>query len=214
MTASSLRSQRAAAYASGGRAAIPGGTARTRAFPSQIRSALVARDGGQYLEVEGYASTFGQLYEMWDAFGPYQEEVDDGAFRLSLANDPDTAFLVNHKGLTMARTRAPAGRGPSLELSADDSGLGVHAFLNMARQDVRDLASALDDGIITEMSFAFMLNEGWWNQDFDVFRITEADINRGDVSAVNYGANPYTSISARSGGRSVALARARMLVAS
>jgi hypothetical protein len=36
-----------------------------------------------------------------------------------------------------------------------------------------------------------------WNDEYTEFRITEADINRGDVSAVNYGANPYTSIEAR-----------------
>jgi len=47
------------------------------------------------------------------------------------------------------------------------------------------------------MSFAFMLTKGWWSDDFETFWITEVDINRGDVSAVNYGANPFTSIAAR-----------------
>jgi hypothetical protein len=51
------------------------------------------------------------------------------------------------------------------------------------------------------MSFAFMLADGAgrWNEDFTEFRISEVDIHRGDVSAVNYGANPYTDVSARSG---------------
>jgi len=53
---------------------------------------------------------------------------------------------------------------------------------------------------VTEMSFAFLLADGAgrWNEDFSEFRIGEADIDRGDVSAVNYGANPYTDVSARS----------------
>jgi hypothetical protein len=71
-------------------------------------------------------------------------------------------------------------------------------LLNAEREDVKLLMSAVKDELVTEMSFAFMLNDGEWNDDYDQFRITEADINRGDVSAVNYGANPYTSISARS----------------
>jgi len=78
------------------------------------------------------------------------------------------------------------------------TGLRSIAYLNPDRQDVRDLVSAITDELITEMSFAFMLNDGEWTDDFTRFRILEADINRGDVSGVNYGANPYTSIAARS----------------
>src|SRR5258708_15441992 len=197
--AASIKEQRVTAYGVRGTRAIPSGMARIQGFPSQIRSKAVTIDGAKYLEVEGYASTFGQGYEMWDMFGPYTEEVDPAAFNKSLAAGPDTAFLVNHKGVTMARTTATVGKSerPSLELYADDTGFGQPGFLTLNRQDVRDLQSAIDDELITEMSFAFMLNDGWWNKDFDVFRITEADVNRGDVSAVNYGANPYTTITAR-----------------
>jgi phage head maturation protease len=77
-------------------------------------------------------------------------------------------------------------------------GLEADAWLNPKRQDVADLIIATDDGNIDQMSFAFMLEEGWWSEDFSQFKITKLDINRGDVSAVNYGANPYTSIAARS----------------
>lgn len=209
-----MNRERADAYASrSARDAIPGGLTRTRAFPSKLRSHVVSRDGGQYLEVEGYASTFNQGYEMWDSYGRYTEVMDEAAFDLSLAKGPDTVFLVNHSGLTMARTiPGPDGRDPSLELRADSTGLAVHGFLNLSRHDVRDFQSALDDGLVTEMSFAFMLLDGRWNPDFDVFRITQADIDRGDVSGVNFGANPHTSIAARAaatGGRSLAMARAR-----
>ena len=183
---------RAARVAQFGRE-IPGGTLRTKHFPSEIRAKLTTKDGRQVYEVEGYATVFNRSYEMWDMFGSYRESVDYNALDKSLANSPDVAFLVNHKGVTMARTT-----NGSMELEKDSTGLHVDAYLNADRQDVRDLASAIADGLVDEMSFAFLLNDGDWNEDYDEFKITEADINRGDVSAVNYGANPYTSIAARS----------------
>lgn len=171
---------------------MPGGDKRTRAFPGEIRAKLVKKDGKEFYQVEGYASVFDRGYEMWDYFGSYTEIVDSGALDKSLKSSPDVAFLVNHRGVTMARTT-----NETLTLSKDDTGLHADAFLNADRQDVRDLASAISDGLIDEMSFAFQLNRGEWSPDYDQYRITEADIHRGDVSAVNYGANPYTSIAAR-----------------
>jgi hypothetical protein len=171
---------------------LPGGPGRTRAFPSEIRAALVERNGKQYYEVDGYATIFDRGYDMYDMFGPYTEIVDSASLDVSLSASPDVAFLVNHRGVTMARTT-----NGTLDLKADSTGLAPHAFLNAERQDVRDLASAISDKLVTEMSFAFMLLQGEWNDDYTVFRILQADINRGDVSAVNYGANPYTSITAR-----------------
>jgi len=86
----------------------------------------------------------------------------------------------------------------TLDLGMVDDGLGSDAWLNPKRQDVSDLVVAVEDKNITEMSFAFMLDDGWWSEDFETFKISKVDLDRGDVSAVNYGANPYTSISARS----------------
>ncbi len=66
---SEVRESRAAAYGKAGvraAAAIPSGLRRVRGFPSEIRSKLVTKDGQKFLEVEGYASTFHQPYEMWD----------------------------------------------------------------------------------------------------------------------------------------------------
>jgi hypothetical protein len=92
----------------------------------------------------------------------------------------------------MARTA-----NDTLNLSMDDVGLRTEAWLNPKRQDVSDLVLAIEDRDITEMSFAFMLDEGWWSDDFETFKITKVSLDRGDVSAVNYGANPFTSIAAR-----------------
>lgn len=171
---------------------MPAGQCRMQAFPAQLRGSLVERDGKQFYEVDGYATVFNRGYDMWDMFGGYQEQVCETALDASLASGPDVAFLVNHRGVTMARTK-----NNSLELTKDALGLRIHAFLNPERGDVRDLMLAMDDKCIDEMSFAFALKDGKWNDACDTFTITEADINRGDVSAVNYGANPYTSIAAR-----------------
>jgi HK97 family phage prohead protease len=183
---SDVRAARAAAHEK------PSGQCRMHAFPSEIRGHLVEHDGKSFYEVDGYATVFSRAYEMWDMFGSYQEQIAPDALDDSLAAGPDVAFLVNHRGVTMARTK-----NSSLDLTKDALGLRIHAFLNPERQDVRDLISAMGDKLVDEMSFAFMLNDGEWNTEYDEFTITSADINRGDVSAVNYGANPYTSIAAR-----------------
>jgi HK97 family phage prohead protease len=171
------------------------GAARLRSFPSKLqRVASVKRNGRELVHLAGYATVFGEMhkYEMWDYFGPYDEYVEVGAADVTLASSPDVAFLVNHLGVTMARTT-----NGTLELGADDHGMSDDAFVNAERGDVQILLSGVDDGLIDEQSFAFMIVEGGWSDDFVTFRILEYDINRGDVSAVNYGANPYTSISAR-----------------
>jgi HK97 family phage prohead protease len=129
---------------------------------------------------------------MFDMFGEYTETIERGAFTETLATNPDVVFLVNHKGLSMARTT-----NGSLMLRMGDTGLESEAKLNPKRTDVADLLLAIEDRTVTEMSFAFQLEDGLWSEDFSEFTITKLSINRGDVSAVNYGANPYTSISAR-----------------
>lgn len=171
------------------------GAARMAAFPAQLRAELVEHNGQKRYHLTGHASVVDVPYEMWDQFGPYWEIIERGAFTKTLAAAPDVAFLVNHRGVTMARTT-----NDSLRLREDDVGLAPEAWLNPKRQDVSDLVVAIDDKDITEMSFAFMLPDGAgrWDEAFETFRISEVDIDRGDVSAVNYGANPYTDVAARS----------------
>jgi HK97 family phage prohead protease len=129
---------------------------------------------------------------MCDFFGEYMEVIAPSAFDKTLAANPDVNFLVNHTGVAMARTTAG-----TLELSVDEVGLRAVAYLNPTRPDVLVLKGAIDDGSVDEMSFAFCIEAGIWSPDYTQFTITEVDLDRGDVSAVNYGANPNTSISAR-----------------
>jgi HK97 family phage prohead protease len=177
---------------------MPTDGARMVPFRAVLRAEQVDWNGAQRYQLDGIASTTEQPYRMFDAFGEYDEVIDRAAFNETLSRDPDVAFLVNHKGVTMARSR-PNGRGfRSLELSVGATGLQSRAYVNPERQDVKDLVHAIRDSDITEMSFAFRIDDGDWNDDFTNFRIRKVDLDRGDVSAVNYGANPYTSIAARS----------------
>lgn len=171
---------------------VPCGSARSLAFPSRIELRMVERDGQDLYQLHGQANTYEQPYEMWDMFGPYNEGIRQAAGSASLAAKPDVAFLTNHRGITMARTT-----NRTLELTESTAGLDYDAYVNPKRQDVRDLVTAVEDELITESSFAFMIERGSWSDDFTEFWIEAYDINRGDVSAVNYGANPYTSVGAR-----------------
>jgi hypothetical protein len=157
-----------------------------------MRAETVIWNGSERRMVDGYASVVGRAYQMWDMFGEYEEIIAPGAFDKTLAAEPDVAYLVNHRGVTMARTT-----NGSLELSSDNKGLFTKAYLNPKRTDVQDLLMAIEDKDITEMSFAFMIEDGEWNDDYTRFQINQIDIDRGDVSAVNFGANPYTSVQAR-----------------
>lgn len=172
------------------RAAAPLEVGDRRLVPcgASLRAEYVERDGKTLAYLDGIASVTDMPYRMFDFFGEYDEIVEHGAFTKTLSSNPDVVYLLNHTGATLARTT-----NATLRLSLVEEGLRSEAWLNPQREPVRDLLLAIDDGVITEMSFAFRITEGWWSDDFTEFRIRELDINRGDVSAVNYGANPYTT---------------------
>lgn len=148
-----------------------------------------AGDGGTSLNFRGYASVTETAYDMWDMFGPYTETIAQGAFAETLGADADVAFLLNHGGMTLARTTSG-----TLRLSEDDTGLLTDADLDPRNSDVRNIQSGLERGDLTEMSFAFRIIRGQWSPDYTAYRIEQVDMNRGDVSIVNYGANPGTFV--------------------
>jgi HK97 family phage prohead protease len=97
-------------------------------------------------------------------------------------------FKVNHGGITLARTKSG-----TMRLAEDSTGLHVEADLDPRSPDVQALRSAMERGDLDEMSFAFRVNSQEWSPDWSQRDITEVDLNKGDVSAVNYGANPATA---------------------
>jgi ATP-dependent protease ClpP protease subunit len=175
-------------------------TAARRAAPSgDISHETVELRGRQMFRTHGAFTVYGRGYEMWDMYGPYVEKVYAGSGQQTIhGGDLDCVFLLNHAGLSMARTAGPWNkyRG-TLNLAEKTDHAWHEAFLNVDRLDVQDMIRAIDDETVTEMSYAFMILDGRWNDDMTEYGIYLYDMNRGDVSAVNYGANPFTDITAR-----------------
>jgi HK97 family phage prohead protease len=162
--------------------------------PRAYRAAWEVRSGaGSTSTLSGYAAVFEEPYTVHDWLGSYSEVVDSGAATKTLSEDPDVVFLANHTGLTMARTKAG-----TLSLYADSTGMGMEAQVDTRRGDVRDLVLAIERSDVDEMSFAFMVTRQKWSPDYDERRILAYDINRGDVSGVNFGASPTTNVASRS----------------
>jgi HK97 family phage prohead protease len=161
------------------------------------KAELRAADNGGLI-YDGIASTTETQYDVYGG-APYgwTETIAAGAFKRTLRNKADVAFLVNHEGMTLARTKSG-----TLQLAETDQGLHVRANLDPRMAEVNSLRIAADRGDIDEMSFGFrVVRDEWTDDNGDPSnsyegtqrRILETNLNKGDVSAVNYGANPTTS---------------------
>ena len=151
-------------------------------------------DDESVLQFDGLAAATEQGYEMWDWYGPYTEIVSAGAFTTTLARaDLDVPLVLGHDQLRrIARTT-----NGTLALEETDEGLRVLADLDPSDPDVAYIAPKLRAGLIDEMSFAFRITRGQWSPDYTEFRIQEAEIHRGDVAIVGFGANPFTDAALR-----------------
>lgn len=173
--------------------------ARRSAPSGHISQETVEVRGRQMYRTHGAFTVYGRGYQMWDMYGPYIEKVYAGSGAQTMAaKDLDCIFLENHTGTTMARTSGPWNdyRGTLTLQEKPDHGWH-EAFLSTTRPDVATMIECIDDRLITEMSYAFLITDGRWNDDMTEFGIYVYDMDRGDVSAVNYGANPFTDITAR-----------------
>jgi HK97 family phage prohead protease len=147
------------------------------------------RAKGDGLALTGYASVFNNGYEVLG--GPpygWTERVDPGAFDVTLAAKPDLHLLINHEGMPLARTKSG-----TLQLSTDSKGLLVEAALDRRDPDVQRLETKMERGDMDEMSFAFRVKADAWSDDDSERTLTEVSLHKGDVSVVNFGANPATS---------------------
>jgi hypothetical protein len=159
----------------------------TRRIPFSQFELRESAGASKTLTFEGYACITETPYEMQDWAGPYTEIVRHGAFAKTLSDGADVAFLINHEGMTLARTKSG-----TLQLSEDDKGLLSLAELDPTNLYVQALRSAVERGDMDEMSFAFWVMRQQWSPDYDQRDILEVKIHQGDVSAVNYGANGAT----------------------
>lgn len=152
--------------------------------PVEIREA----DDGK-LHVSGYASVFDRPYDM----GFYKETIKRGAFSKTLNERAQVHLLLNHAGLPLASTL-----NDSLQLREDAIGLRFDATLDPDDPDSSATVRKIRSGLLQQCSFAFQPVRQSWNGDYTERDIQEVSIDRGDVSIVNFGASPATSVSARS----------------
>lgn len=155
---------------------------RALSVPFEVRSSV------DELTLSGYASVFESPYDIWG--GPplgFSEIVDKKAFDATLKAKPDVHLLINHEGMPLARTKSG-----TLRLSTDSKGLVVEATLDRGDPDVQRLERKMLRGDMDEMSFAFRTIRDQWNEDETERRLLEVSIDKGDVSVVNFGANPAT----------------------
>ncbi|MFD7247783.1 HK97 family phage prohead protease [Streptomyces massasporeus] len=179
-----------------------------------VLSGEVRSDDDTILEFSGYASTF-EPYEMYGgpAKGGWIEQLDRTAFDKTLRAKPDLHLLINHEGLPLARTKSG-----TLELSVDDGGLKSYAQLDRSDPDVQRIEPKMRRKDMDEMSFAFRVIKQRWDYapDFEedpysLRIIEEVSLHKGDVSIVNFGANPTTSAELLSAVKTMAKADLRGL---
>lgn len=164
-------------------------------------SSFEVREDSDTITLTGYASTF-EPYEMYggpDA-GGWIEQLDKAAFTNTLREKPDLHLLINHEGMPLARTKSD-----TLQLGVDRHGLKVTAQLDRSDPDVQRLEPKMRRKDMDEMSFAFRVKGQKWEcteefpeDNYALRTITEVSLHKGDVSVVNFGANPTTSAELKS----------------
>ena len=162
--------------------------------------------GGTRLRFNGYASVAEAPYTIADQFGDYTEIVRTGAWTRTLQAGADVIFCVNHDW-----TPAPMARtGGTMTLTADTIGLLTEASLDPGRADVYAMRSAMDDGSLRAMSFAFYVTRQVWSEDYSERSILEVDMDGGDASAVTHPASPATEGTTALRGKQAAAALTRV----
>lgn len=149
------------------------------------------RNEGDSIIVEGYAAVFDTPTNIADVF---TEVIARGAFRNALQRGDDTEFLINHGGLPLARSTAG-----NLSMKEDNKGLFIRAELDPSDPDVQRIVPKMRNRMLDQMSFAFQATGQEWSTPADGQDIrTVTDVMLYDVSIVNRGAYPQTSIALRS----------------
>jgi len=147
-----------------------------------------AREDESYI-VEGYASTFSP-YVLWhEGDTEIREQIDPHAF--DNADMSDVIMQYDHEGRIFARQS-----NGTLELSVDAHGLKVRADLSKT-EGARQLYEDIKSGMVTQMSFAFSIQEDAYDKEEHLRTVTKIR-KLYDVSAVSIPANPGTEIQARS----------------
>ena len=162
-----------------------------------IRALDPEADKESYI-VEGYATTFNNVYRLYDD-GCYvvEERIDPNAF--ASCDMSDVIVQYDHQSHVYARTK-----NGTLELSVDTHGL--HCRIDLGGTEIgRQLYLEIKGGYTDKMSFGFIVAEDQRTETKDhetgvitVLRTITKIKKLFDVSAVSMPANDATEISARS----------------
>ncbi len=167
-----------------------------RTFPLRECRMDVDADGRPVLV--GHAAVFNEWSRVIPWGGPrgkFRERILPGAFDRTLADGPDVKLKVDHDGLPLARTTSG-----TLTLTPDEVGLGIRAPLDPRDPDAMRIIPKIERGDLSQMSFAFWVEDERWNTEGDIDERTLYTLNLdgGDVSVVADPAYPQTDVALRS----------------
>ncbi|MBQ7977030.1 MAG: HK97 family phage prohead protease [Clostridia bacterium] len=152
--------------------------------------------------LEGIIDGYPIVFDAMTPIGNYFYEIID-RHALDEADLSDIKFLVNHLDQMLPLARHRRGKRSTMDIEIDDHGMAISAKLDIENNHTsKAVCSAVERGDIEDMSFAFgitVTGEEWSDLDKEMplRRITKIG-KVFEVSAVNDGAYPQTSISARS----------------
>lgn len=149
-------------------------------------------------KVRGHFCTFSQEYELFPRMGNWPaeyEQIDPHAF--DDCDMSDVIMQYDHAGPVMARMK-----NGSLRIGFDEIGGWAEADLSGCQQ-ARDLYEAITNGLVSEMSFGFMIADDDEGRGTTSLRDEQGDYHTTitricrmyDCSAVSIPANPNTDIS-------------------
>lgn len=145
-----------------------------------------ATDNGR--TIGGYAAVFNSRANIG---GYFEEVIAPGAFDDALMQD--VRALVDHDtGRVIGRTKAG-----TLRMKQDDTGLAVEIDLPNT-SDGRDLATLIERGDVSGMSFGFVVTKETWDETMEPPMRTIQALDLREVSVVAFPAYDDTSIAMRS----------------
>lgn len=150
------------------------------------------------LKVSGYVNKAGSYSQVMSADGmPFRETILPQAFVEAVATEDPIDFYAEHDDQKLLATTV----NHSLTLRADDNGLYMEAQI-LDTNDGRDTYELIKSGVITSMSFGFIVLDDDWDMtggrfDDGVPLRTVKEIVLKEVSAVRFPAYLSSSIEAR-----------------
>lgn len=163
-----------------------------RNYPAEFRA-----DGGSGLIV-GTPVVFDTPT---DIGGWFQETICKGAISKDVLKDVRLFFNHDLNSKAICRSIIPLDKLGGMEFEITDEAIEMRANPNRKRTDANDLCLAVEDGVVSGMSFMFgVAEERWEDEDTDYPKrfITRID-PLVEVSAVNYPAYQSTTINVSRG---------------